>query len=123
MDMTWEQALNQYEIHIRVLENKSLRTTEAYMNDLVHYANWMEQQGRKTPRHVSIVDLDRFMNGYRPGHASASCARMLSSVRSFHRFLALKDENDAGSNAQFQAVLVLQALAGVYERGASKNDP
>ncbi|WP_290138144.1 tyrosine-type recombinase/integrase [uncultured Dubosiella sp.] len=92
MDMTWEQALNQYEIHIRVLENKSLRTTEAYMNDLVHYANWMEQQGRKTPRHVSIVDLDRFMNGYRPGHASASCARMLSSVRSFHRFLALKDE-------------------------------
>ncbi len=93
MDLNWEEALNQFEIEIKVVAHKSMRTVESYMNDLMTYALYMDQKGKHCPALVNVVDLDQFINGYRKGHASSSCARMLSSIRSFHRFLCLKDES------------------------------
>lgn len=93
MDLSWEEALNQFEIEIKVVEHKSMKTVESYMNDLMAYALHMDQKGRHCPAFVNVVDLDQFINDYRKGHASSSCARMLSSIRAFHRFLCLKDES------------------------------
>ncbi len=93
MDLNWESALNAYEIELKVIENKSASTLDAYMNDLQTYARFMEERGRHNVCDVNVVDIDRFMSGFRRTHAQSSCARMMSAVRSFHRFIALRNDS------------------------------
>ena len=74
--------------HLVVERNLSANTVEAYRRDLEAYLVHLIARGIDAPEDVRRVDVEAFVAARREcGYASASIERVLSSVKSFHRFL------------------------------------
>lgn len=89
--MRIEEALESFEIYLKAVENKSIKTVEAYMSDLQAYTSFLLERGKTKIEEISILDLDAFFDQYQRNHAKASCSRALSSIRSFHKQASLED--------------------------------
>lgn len=85
--MKFARAIDQYEIYIRVIENKSNATIQAYLTDLNAFAQAMENRGRNEVEEVKILDLESFFHEYLLTHAKTTCSRVLTSIRSFYAYL------------------------------------
>lgn len=90
--MTPRAPVDEYLRHLTVERGLATNTVAAYRRDLVIYADWLEAQGLAGPAAVTEQDLGafvRFLGADRvPPLATSSVARVLSSVRGLHRFLA-----------------------------------
>lgn len=89
--MRIEEALESFEIYLKAVENKSIKTVEAYMSDLQAYTSFLLERGKTKIEEISILDLDAFFDQDQRNHAKASCSRALSSIRSFHKQASLED--------------------------------
>ncbi|GAA1515208.1 integrase/recombinase XerD [Agromyces terreus] len=78
--------------HLAVERGLARNTVASYRRDLAIYAAWLEAEGFVGPAAVGEQDLSRFirfLGGERvPPLASSSVARIISTVRGLHRFLA-----------------------------------
>jgi integrase/recombinase XerD len=78
--------------HLAVERGLARNTVESYRRDLGIYLAWLEAEGLHGPAEVGEQDLSRFirfLGGERvPVLAASSIARVLSTVRGLHRFLA-----------------------------------
>lgn len=88
--MTIEEALDRYLRHVSVERGLSPNTTAAYRRDLVLWRAHLAEAGRRTLDEVEAADVATFpaalaTRAEKPLGAS-SVARVLSSVRGFHRF-------------------------------------
>lgn len=84
-------AIDRYLRHVAIERGLSSNTLQAYRRDLAAYADSLARNTVTTPDSISAGDVSAFANELRtrierPLTAS-SMARMLSSVRGFHRFL------------------------------------
>ena len=87
--MNLKEALQDYKINLTVVENKSSKTIESYIHDLQQYIDYMNANGINEVEQITIVKIDSFFNEYSLSHSSKSANRVLSSIRSFHRFTTL----------------------------------
>ncbi len=89
-DPTLESALARYLRHVAIERGLSSNTVEAYGRDLGAYLAMLSARGVAGPGTIASADVVAFVHELRdrPEPLSAtSTARMLSSVRGFHRFL------------------------------------
>jgi integrase/recombinase XerD len=88
-DAAWTDG---YLRHLTVERGLSRNTVMSYRRDLGIYAGWLESRALAGPGAVRAQDLSdfvRFLGADRqPPLATSSIARVLSSVRGLHRFLA-----------------------------------
>ncbi|WP_345479696.1 site-specific tyrosine recombinase XerD [Amnibacterium soli] len=85
-----EQAVGRFLRHVAVERGLSDNTLAAYRRDLARYAAHLAEAGRTDIGDVTTADVAAFLDRIRgeDGAAASSAARMLSSVRGLHRFLA-----------------------------------
>jgi integrase/recombinase XerD len=89
--MIVETAVDTYLRHVSIERGLSANTVAAYRRDLTVYAGWLEARGIRSPAEVTSPMISEFAIhlGSRPESplTASSLARMVSTVRGFHRFL------------------------------------
>lgn len=84
-------AVDRYLRHVSIERGLSTNTLQAYGRDLRSYADFLLISGISQPDKIGAVDVSAFARELRTRLdrplSAASMARMLSSVRGFHRFL------------------------------------
>ncbi|MFB8191036.1 site-specific tyrosine recombinase XerD [Microbacterium sp. NPDC055988] len=89
--MLLERALDAYLRHVTIERGLSEHTIAAYRRDLDGYCEWLAAEGVTDTSEVTPAVIDRFIAARasaEPAPASSSLARLQSSVRGWHRFLA-----------------------------------
>lgn len=89
--MLLERALDAYLRHVTIERGLSEHTIAAYRRDLDGYCAWLAAEGVTDTSEVTPAVIDRFIAARasaEPAPASSSLARLQSSVRGWHRFLA-----------------------------------
>jgi integrase/recombinase XerD len=89
--MTLAAATDRFLRHVAIERGLSDNTVQAYRRDLVAYAQLLDGRGISNPADITSADVSAFAvelrtRVERPVTAS-TLARMLSTVRGFHRFL------------------------------------
>jgi integrase/recombinase XerD len=88
-------AVDRYLRHVAIERGLSANTLQAYRRDLAAYLEALEARGITTPAAVTSADVAAFSTALRTRAekplTASSMARMLSSVRGFHRFLLLEE--------------------------------
>ncbi|WP_426324864.1 site-specific tyrosine recombinase XerD [Microbacterium sp. E-13] len=85
------RAVDSYLRHVAIERGLSENTVAAYRRDLAGYAEWLGEQGIHDTSAVTATTLASFIAdraAARPPIAASSLARLQSSVRGLHRFLA-----------------------------------
>lgn len=89
--MTVAAAVDAYLRHVAIERGLSANTVSAYRRDLAAYSAWLQAQGVADPAEVTPQLVSAFAQhlGSREEAplTASSLARMLSTVRGFHRFL------------------------------------
>lgn len=89
-----ERAVQRYLRHVQLERGRSPHTVAAYRRDLERYLRHLAARGVAAPEAIGEADVAAFVAEVRqpadgsPGVSASSAARMLSSVRGWHRFLA-----------------------------------
>lgn len=89
--MQLARALDVYLRHVTIERGLSEHTVAAYRRDLEGYVSWLDGQGIADTAEVTAAVIGRFVAeraAAEPPPASTSLARLQSSVRGWHRFLA-----------------------------------
>jgi len=100
--MLLERALDAYLRHVTIERGLSEHTIAAYRRDLGGYIQWLSAEGIVETSEVTPAVIDRFIAeraSAEPAPASTSLARLQSSVRGWHRFLAregIEDDDPSG---------------------------
>ena len=100
-----ERAVSNYLRHITIERGLSNNTVAAYRRDLAAYQRVLADRGISTPEGISEADVSAFAGELRTrpegAMTASSMARMLSTVRGFHRFLV--EEDLVGQDVAFDA--------------------
>ncbi|MBP3978857.1 site-specific tyrosine recombinase XerD [Microbacterium sp. BLY] len=89
--MLLDRALDAYLRHVTIERGLSAHTIAAYRRDLEGYREWLEAEGIVDTADITPAVVDRFVADRAsadPPPAATSLARLQSSVRGWHRFLA-----------------------------------
>ncbi|WP_447653057.1 site-specific tyrosine recombinase XerD [Microbacterium sufflavum] len=89
--MLLDRALDAYLRHVTIERGLSAHTIAAYRRDLDGYRGWLATEGITDTTEVTPAVIDRFIAeraSAEPAPAATSLARLQSSVRGWHRFLA-----------------------------------
>ncbi|MGG7462797.1 MULTISPECIES: site-specific tyrosine recombinase XerD [unclassified Plantibacter] len=96
--MSLDTSLASYLRHIAIERGLSENTQAAYRRDLEQYCAWLETQGVLEPGEVTTAHVSGFSRALSTADGSemraSSLARILSSVRGFHRFLLEEGQVD-----------------------------
>jgi len=80
--------LDQFMNHLTVERRLSANTLEGYSRDINRFVSFLESRGRSSAAQCNTEDIVAFLARIRQeGLAASSCARALSAVRTFFRFL------------------------------------
>ncbi len=89
--MTVQTAVDSYLRHVSIERGLSANTVAAYRRDLAVYAQWLEERGVRSMAEVTSPMISEFAihlgSRQESPLTASSLARMLSTVRGFHRFL------------------------------------
>jgi integrase/recombinase XerD len=89
--MLLDRALDAYLRHVTIERGLSSHTVGVYRRDLEGYRDWLAADGIDDTAHITPAVVDRFIAARasaEPQPAATSLARLQSSVRGWHRFLA-----------------------------------
>ncbi|WP_261166221.1 site-specific tyrosine recombinase XerD [Microbacterium sp. Marseille-Q6965] len=95
--MRVERAVDAYLRHVTIERGLSDHTVAAYRRDLAAYGEWLAERGIDDTNEVSAAILAEFAAeraSADPPPAASSLARLQSSVRGLHRFLAREGHAD-----------------------------
>lgn len=100
--MRIDRALDSYLRHVTIERGLSEHTVSAYRRDLGGYQEWLLASGITDTAEITPTVIGRFIaerSGADPAPAATSLARLQSSVRGWHRFLAregIEDDDPSG---------------------------
>lgn len=77
--------------YLRIEKGLAANSIYSYNEDLAKYANYLEKQGKDDPKKIVRKDITDFLFILRKKISPTSIARVLSTIKSFHRFL-LRDK-------------------------------
>lgn len=111
--MRLERAVDAYLRHISIERGLSEHTVAAYRRDLTGYLDWLAERSvtdsdAVTPALVAEFAADRA--GAQPPPAASSLARLQSSVRGLHRFLAREGLEQVDPSARLKPPKLPQRL-------------
>ena len=89
--MQLDRALNAYLRHITIERGLSEHSIAAYRRDLNAYIDWLRERGIEATEDITQAIVAEFIaerSAAEPPPAATSLARLQSSVRGWHRFLA-----------------------------------
>jgi integrase/recombinase XerD len=90
-DLTLDESLERYLRHVSIERGLAVNTVAAYRRDLTAYLDFLLLRGITTPIAIGSDDVSAFSRELRTRSdaplTASSTARMLSSVRGFHRYL------------------------------------
>lgn len=89
--MRLDRALDGYLRHVTIERGLSEHSIAAYRRDLTGYIEWLDAEGIVDTSAITASVVGRFIadrSGADPAPAASSLARLQSSVRGWHRFLA-----------------------------------
>lgn len=87
--------LKKYRRYLKLERNFTENTIEAYMRDVEKYITFLQQAGIESPVEAELQDVEAFSASLRDvGIGPRSQCRILSGVRSFHKFLLLDEYTD-----------------------------
>lgn len=88
--MKCEEALKQYLVHLQLNQGRSIRTVEGYEEDLKSYLQYLEDIGITSVESITPDHIMSYLSLMKnEGRKSSSIARYASSIRSFHRDMAM----------------------------------
>jgi len=96
--MDLDRAIRSYLRHITIERGLAEHTVAAYRRDLDVYAEWLRAEGCADTADITADTVARFAAARASAHpppAATSLARLQSSVRGLHRFLAREGIEDA----------------------------
>jgi integrase/recombinase XerD len=100
-DYPLDRSLERYLRHVSIERGLSVNTVAAYRRDLTAYLASLSARGVVDPAAITEADVSAFARELRTREesplAASSTARMLSSVRGFHRYLL--DEGQVQTDA------------------------
>ncbi len=79
--------LDAYLDYLKVEKGLSVNSVNSYRQDLSKYLSFLETRGITNPNRIERRDINDFLYSLREKLSVTSIARVLSSVKSFHRFL------------------------------------
>ena len=100
--MQLDRALDTYLRHVTIERGLSEHTIAAYRRDLGGYLEWLDAAGIVDTAEITPAVVGRFIadrSAADPSPAATSLARLQSSVRGWHRFLAregIEDDDPSG---------------------------
>jgi integrase/recombinase XerD len=98
-ELTLEASLDRYLRHVSIERGLSVNTVLAYRRDLASYLEFLAARGTHVPSAVEQGDVSAYARELRTradgALGASSTARMLSSVRGFHRYLHDEGQVDA----------------------------
>ena len=103
--MQLERAVDSYLRHVSIERGLSENTVAAYRRDLASYVGWLRDRGVDDTAAVTPVVVASFVAdraAVRPPIAASSLARLQSSVRGLHRFLAREGIENADPSTQLR---------------------
>jgi integrase/recombinase XerD len=90
-DLTLDESLERYLRHVSIERGLAVNTVAAYRRDLTAYLDFLLLRGTTSPTAILPDDVSAFSRELRTRSdaplSASSTARMLSSVRGFHRYL------------------------------------
>ncbi len=91
VEMTLAAAVDTFLRHVAIERGLATNTVAAYRRDLAGYTSWLESQGVQEPAQVTAAQVSAYVQHLTTRDESklsaSSMARVLSTVRGFHRFL------------------------------------
>ena len=87
MSRAWDDAVGGFLSHASAERGLAANSLEAYARDLHSWGAWAEKAGRHDPAHAAAADLRAFLIARSDELGPRSRARLVSTLRSFHRFL------------------------------------
>lgn len=90
--MTWQQALTDLRIHLKLERSLSDRTVDGYLRDVAKLRDFAEAHSPAlAPERIELSDLQAFVTSVaKQGLSPASQARLLSATRAFYKSLRLE---------------------------------
>lgn len=99
--MNNRSLVDAYLRHLAIERGVSKNTQFAYRRDLNRYLDWLDDQGLREPQQISELVVRNFAEqlNSKYGLIASSSARVMASVRGWHRFLLLEGilPNDASA--------------------------
>jgi integrase/recombinase XerD len=91
MNLTWKDAIRDFEIFLRLEKSLSPNSIEAYLNDISKLRQFFNENNKDTlPADVTYVDLKEFLSWFNSSSTNARTqSRVLSGIRAFFRFLLI----------------------------------
>ena len=92
-----EQLAENYFRHLAIERGLSANTLSAYRRDIGDYLSYLDSLGKKNPSGIASSDILSFQAKLQSaGSANSSVARILASIRGFHKYLL--DEGHSNIN-------------------------
>ena len=87
--MKIEDAIQEFLIQLKVIDNKSKQTIDAYGHDLKLYQNFLNANHIFNVEDITLLKVDAFFSDYLKERSTRSANRTLSALRSFHEMVHL----------------------------------
>ena len=91
--MKIDDAIQEFLIQIRVIDNKSKKTIESYAHDLKLYQKFLNENEIFEVEDINLLKIDAFFHSYMTSRSARSANRTLSALRSFHEVTHINHEN------------------------------
>ena len=83
----WDSALDAFLAHASAEKGLARNSLESYQRDLTGFRRWAEAAGKNDPARIETADLRAFLLVVSQRLQARSRARLVSTLRSFYRFL------------------------------------
>jgi len=94
MSLTWQQAIKDFRIYLRLEKSLSENSIEAYSDDVIKLESYFTIKNNETmPLSVSYQDLKDFLLWFTENNMNTRTqSRVISGIRAFFRFLLIEGE-------------------------------
>ena len=106
--------LKDYEYYLKQEKGRSKNTVDAYLRDLNQYKDFLSKYHQiNKPKYIEKKHIDGYLKSVSKKMSSASVARKLTAIKSFHHFLLLEKEVDIDVTKTFSTPKIAKKLPKV----------
>lgn len=110
-DLLADQFIN----HLRVERGLADNTIQSYSRDLIRFLQFLEDR-KRSPLHATQDDIMDYMGSLQKALSARSCARSLSALKMFFRFLVTEGRIESSPTRLLGAPKLPRRLPGVLTR-------
>ncbi len=104
-----------HDIYLSVEKGLSANTLKAYGSDLKKYFKYLKEK-KLDPTTVSSENIRTFIQAQRRGIAPSSLARLISTLKSFHRFMAMDGYREDDPSREIDSPRLGHYLPGILNQ-------